>query len=131
MAGNSRHDEAGFAYELVGQKQAAVTSYEKAGLWRECINVAYQIPLPAEEIRELALRLGDWLVEHRQFVDGARVYTDYGADKEAIEKAVEALAKGFMFTEAIRIVCLLFRSGTDGRSTITWVRNTFRRLSTP
>jgi hypothetical protein len=109
LADNNRHEDAGFAYELVGQKQAAVTSYEKAGLWRQCINVAHKIPLPGEEIRDLAMRLGDWLVEHRQFIDGARVFTDYGGDNVTIEKAVEALAKGFMFTEAIRIVPFLSR----------------------
>ena len=50
--------------------------------------------------------MADSLVEHRQFVDAARLYTDYGTDEEAIGKAVEALAKGFLFTEAIRIVTL-------------------------
>jgi hypothetical protein len=103
LAANNRHEEAGFAFELVGKKDYAVISYEKAGLWRECINVAYSIPVSVSEIADLALRLADSLVEQRQFVDAARLYTDYGTDEAAIEKAVDALAKGFLFTEAIRL----------------------------
>ena len=89
---------------MVGAKDKAVASYIKAGLWRECLNVAHSIPMPPVEITELANRLADSLVERRQFVDAARVYIDYGNDDEAIGKAVNSLAKGYQFTEAFRIV---------------------------
>jgi hypothetical protein len=62
--------------------------------------------MPAKDIAELATQLAESLVEQRQFVDAARLYIDYGIDDTAIEKGVNALAKGFHFTEAIRVVSL-------------------------
>jgi hypothetical protein len=53
----------------------------------------------------LANQLAEALVERRQYTDAARVYIDYGKEETAIEKAVQALASGYQFTEAIRIVC--------------------------
>jgi hypothetical protein len=73
-------------------------------MWKDCLNVAYSIPLPAEEIEQLAFNLADKLVERRQFRDAARLYLDYGKDETAMEKAVNALAKSYEFTEAIRVV---------------------------
>jgi hypothetical protein len=92
------------AYELVGEKEKAVESYTKAGLWRESLNIAYSIPKPAAEIAQLADRLAESLVGRREFTDAARVYIEYGKDDDAIAKAVNALASGYQFTEAIRIV---------------------------
>ena len=73
-------------------------------MWRECLNIAYSIPLPQAEIANLAIQLAESLMERRQFVDAARLYIDYQTDDTAIENAVHALAKGYHFTEAIRIV---------------------------
>jgi hypothetical protein len=56
------------------------------------------------DIVRLAIRLAESLVERRQFVDAAKLYVDYGTDETAIENAVNALAKGYHFTEAMRIV---------------------------
>jgi hypothetical protein len=94
------------AYELVGKKEESIASYEKAGMWRECLNVAYSFIMPIPEIRQLATRLAESLVEHRQFMEAARLYVDYGTDDNAIEHAINALAKGYHFTEAIRVVSL-------------------------
>ena len=66
--------------------------------------MAYSIPLLPDEIERLAFKLADSLVEHRHFRDAARLYLDYGKDEEVMEKAVNALAKGYQFTEAIRVV---------------------------
>ena len=95
------------AYELVGEKEKAIASYTKAGLWRECLNIAYSVPMPAAEIAQLALELAESLVEHRQYMEAARLYVDYGTDDTSIESAVTALAKGYHFTEAIRVVVLI------------------------
>ena len=73
-------------------------------MWKECLNVAYSIPLPREEIEKLAFLLAEALVERRNFRDAARLYLDYGNDEVAMEKAVNALTKGYQFTEAIRVV---------------------------
>ena len=62
--------------------------------------------MPAKDLAELATQLAESLVERRQFVDAARLYIDYGTDDTAIEKAVNALSKGYHFTEAIRVVTL-------------------------
>jgi elongator complex protein 1 len=92
------------AYELVGKKEEALASYKKAGMWRECLNVAYSIPLPNPEFTQLALELAEYLVEHRSFVDAATLYVDYGTNDTSIEKAAKALVKGYYFDEAIRVV---------------------------
>jgi elongator complex protein 1 len=94
------------AYELVGRKEDAVSAYMKAGMWRECLNVGYSIPMAPPDITQLAVRLAESLVEHRQFIDAARLYIDYGTDGTAVESAVKALAKGYHFTEAMRVVML-------------------------
>jgi elongator complex protein 1 len=94
------------AYELVGEKEKAVESYTKAGLWRESLNIAYSIPMPTAKIAQLADRLAESLVSRREFADAATVYIEYGKDDAAISKAVNALASGYQFTEAIRIVNL-------------------------
>lgn len=81
-----------------------MASYTKAGLWRECLNIAYSLPMSTAEIAQLADGLAESLIERRQYVEAARLYIDYGMDDSAIEKAVNALAKGYHFTEAIRVV---------------------------
>jgi elongator complex protein 1 len=77
-------------------------------MWRECLNIAYSIPPPTPEFTQLALELADYLVEHRQYVDAARLYVDYSTNDTCIEKAVQALSKGYHFNEAIRIVSSKF-----------------------
>ena len=62
--------------------------------------------MSSKDIVELATQLAESLFERRQFVDAARLYIGYGIDETAIEKAVNALAKGYHFTEAIRVVSL-------------------------
>src|SRR5579859_4111689 len=93
------------AYDLVGDKKNAIEAYTKANLWRECLNAAYSIPMPPNEIVDLANKLAQALIDQRQFAEAARLYIDYGNDDVAVEKAVQALAKGYQFTEAIRVVC--------------------------
>ena len=95
------------AYELVGQKEKAIESYAKAGLWRECLNVAYSIPMTGLEIEQLATQLAEDLLERRQFMDGARIYIDYIDNSRSIEQAVTVLMKGYQFSEAIRVVCFI------------------------
>lgn len=119
------------AFELVGQKQKAIESYTKAGLWRECLNIAYSIPMPAKDLAELATQLAESLVERRQFVDAARLYIDYGTSDTAIEKAVNALAKGYHFTEAIRVVILSPLFNINFRSTINMAQKRLQRLFIP
>jgi elongator complex protein 1 len=92
------------AYELVAEKEKSLDCYTKAALWREAMNVAYSIPLSGEDLTQLAYRLADSLVTRGEYTDAARLYTDYGTDHSAIEKAVKALAKASQFSEAIRLV---------------------------
>jgi len=61
--------------------------------------------LPSDEIEQLGFKLAEGLLERRNFRDAARLYLDYGKDEGAMEKAVNALAKGYQFTEAFRVVC--------------------------
>jgi elongator complex protein 1 len=89
---------------LVAEKEKAIAMYMKAGLWKECLNIAYTIPKTEDEITKMATELAESLVEHRHFADAARLYIDYAKDDETIAKAVSALAKAYQFTEAIRIV---------------------------
>lgn len=102
------------AYELVGRKEDAVSAYMKAGMWRECLNVAYTIPMASPDIALLADRLAESLIERRQFIDAARLYIDYGTDDTAVESAIKALAKGYHFTEAMRVVMLFFFETDSG-----------------
>jgi hypothetical protein len=60
--------------------------------------------MDSSEIAQLAISLAESLVERRQFTEAARLYVDYGRDDAAIKNAVKALAKGYQFTECIRIV---------------------------
>lgn len=80
-------------------------------MWKECLNVAYSVPLSQDEIELLAYQLADALFEGRQFKSAARLYLDYGRDEVSVEKAVTALAKGYEFTEAIRVVYALYSKG--------------------
>jgi elongator complex protein 1 len=73
-------------------------------MWGECLNIAYSIPLPQPEIASLAIQLAGSLMERRQFIDAARLYIDYQTEDTGLENAVNALSKGYHFTEAIRIV---------------------------
>lgn len=73
-------------------------------MWREALNMAYSIPLYQPDIAKLAVQLAESLMERRQFVDAARLYIDHGTDGAALQSAVDALSKGYHFTEAIRIV---------------------------
>jgi hypothetical protein len=59
----------------------------------------------------LAHKLAEALFERRQFKSAARLYLDYGRDEASIEKAVIALAKGYEFMEAIRVVQSLYFKG--------------------
>lgn len=71
--------------------------------------------MPPTEIAQLAIQLAGTIADRRQFIDAARLYIDYGTDDVTLQNAVNALAKGYQFTEAIRVVCSFSTPLTPGQ----------------
>ena len=85
-----------------------MTSYTKAGMWKESLNMAYSLSLSELAMGSLAAQLAQTCLERRQFTDAARLFMDYVTGEDKLDNAVNALVKAYQFTEAIRVVSLLF-----------------------
>jgi len=83
-----------------------MTSYTKAGMWKESLNMAYSLSLSELAMGSLAAQLAQTCLERRQFTDAARLFMDYATGEDKLDNAVNALVKAYQFTEAIRVVSL-------------------------
>ncbi len=75
-------------------------AYRAAGYWREALFCAGRVPLPTNQVQELAIALADSLYEQKDYVHAAQLYLDHGSD---IEKVAKTLCKGFLFADAMRL----------------------------
>ena len=103
LSSRNRFKDAGIAYEYLGDHTAASEAYRQANLWRESLSSAALIPLPAAELRSLALSLAEGLVETKEYYSAATIHIDYAHD---VERAASLYCKGYFFAEALRIVAL-------------------------
>ncbi|KAL1835666.1 hypothetical protein VTJ49DRAFT_6255 [Mycothermus thermophilus] len=103
----SKFQEAGLAYESLGNFADATDCYLKAGAacWRECLYTAQQQspPLTPEKLTEIATSLADALREAKDHASAAQIHLDY---LSSIDTAVSLLCKGYLFDEAMRLTAL-------------------------
>jgi elongator complex protein 1 len=103
LESRNRYKEAGLAYEYLHDHVSSLPCYRQAGLWREALSSASIIPLPANEMEELAESLAEGLVESKEFQAAATIYIDYLSN---IEEAGRNLCKAYQFSETSRIISL-------------------------
>ncbi|WYZ37299.1 hypothetical protein EsH8_II_000805 [Colletotrichum jinshuiense] len=105
LESNSKHRDAGLAYETLENFAKATSCYRAAGVtcWRECLFAAQQqSPPPSEEaLAELASNLADALWEGKEYAAAATIHVDYLA---SLETAIKCLCKGYHFAEALRLI---------------------------
>ncbi|KAK3315356.1 IKI3 family-domain-containing protein [Apodospora peruviana] len=102
----SQFREAGLAYESLGNFLDATDCYLKAGAscWRECLFAAWQqTSISAESLSEIAGTLADALREAKDYASAATIHIDY---LDSIESAIQCLCKGYLFSDALRLVAL-------------------------
>ena len=98
-----RYRLAGIAYEYVHDYKAASESFRQAHLWRDSLSNASLVPLPAQQLRSLAVSLSDMMIETKNFSSAATINRDYLSD---VPGAVRLFCKGYHFTDALRIAGL-------------------------
>ncbi|KAI5778207.1 IKI3 family-domain-containing protein [Geopyxis carbonaria] len=101
LENNGMFQEAGFAYESLGELELAIAAYRKAGLWKECLYLASKAN--RQDICDLAKALAVELREAKDYQSAARVYLDYCTD---VDEAVRLLCQGNCFDEAMRIAAV-------------------------
>ncbi|KAI9680544.1 MAG: hypothetical protein M1817_003984 [Caeruleum heppii] len=104
---NSRHKEAGIAYEYLSQHDQAMEAYQAAGSWREALFCASQIPLEPQQLQDLTTALANALYEARDYYHAAVLQLEYQQD---VQTAAATFCKGYFFADAMRVV------GSKGRS---------------
>ena len=70
-------------------------------MWQECLSSASLIPLAEEDLKHLAESLCGDLSESKKYYDAALIQLDYLSSTEV---AAQLLCKGYLFSEAIRVV---------------------------
>lgn len=103
LESRNRYKEAGIAYEYLSDHVSALPCYRQAGLWQEALSSASMIPIPTNEMEELAESLAEGLVESKEFSAAATIYIDY---LQNIEEAGRNLCKAYQFSEASRLFTL-------------------------
>lgn len=105
LESQSKHREAGLAYESLDNFARATACYRAAGAtcWRESLFTAQQQdpPLSAPALAELATALADALWEAKDYASAATVHLDY---LNALDTAVRCLCKGYLFADAMALV---------------------------
>lgn len=106
LESQSKHREAGLAYESLHSFARATACYRAAGAtcWRECLFTAQQQqdpPLSADALSELATALADALWEAKDYASAATVHLEY---LDSLDAAVRCLCKGYHFADAMRLV---------------------------
>lgn len=106
LESQSKHREAGLAYESLDNFARATSCYRAAGAtcWRESLFTAQQQqdpPLSAPALAELATALADALWEAKDYASAATVYLEY---LDALDAAVRCLCKGYHFADAMALV---------------------------
>jgi elongator complex protein 1 len=96
----NRYQEAGIAYEFIGDYPSSCEAYRAAGEWRECLATASLASLSEEKIEEIAVGLADGLEEAKDFTAAATIHLEHLDD---LESAIRLLCRGYAFGDAIRL----------------------------
>lgn len=103
LSAHNQHEEAGIAYESLGDYKAASDSYYAAVMWRECLACAALAGQEKTSLDSLATSLVESLLESKDYSAAATIYNDHLAN---VEGAVSALGKGYYFSDAIRLLAM-------------------------
>lgn len=105
LESQSKHREAGLAFESLQNFARATACYRAAGAacWRECLFTAQQQnpKLSSDAFSELASALADALSEAQDYASAATVHLEY---LDSLDAAVRYLCKGYLFADAMRLV---------------------------
>lgn len=101
MFAENRYDEAGFAYEFLRHFDLAAASYQKAGLWRQCLFAASQAGYDKVTFTNLCQSVARDLNEAKNYEAEATVYLEY---LNEIPEAIRLFCKANAYDEAMRVV---------------------------
>ncbi|KAM0715264.1 hypothetical protein Q7P37_008762 [Cladosporium fusiforme] len=100
LSSRNRYQDAGIAYDFVGNYTQAYEAYRSASMWRESLASAALAPISDSELTTLAQDLAEGQEESKDFAAAATIYIDYLDD---LETGLRLLCKSNKFAEAIRL----------------------------
>ncbi|KAK3082365.1 hypothetical protein LTS18_004277 [Coniosporium uncinatum] len=106
LTSTNRFKEAGLAYEHLSDYASAVSAYQSAHMWRECLSCALLVPLDSPALSTLATSLAESLTETKDYYAAATIHLDHLSD---IPTATRLFCKATHWSEAIRVALLHHR----------------------
>ena len=104
LAATSQPLAAATLYDSLQDQESAYSLYALAHAWREALTSATLLPLPAAQLRTLALSLATTLTdETRDYRSAATIHTEYLHDTPT---AARLLCRGSYFASATRLLAL-------------------------
>ncbi|KAL8992832.1 MAG: hypothetical protein Q9169_006806 [Polycauliona sp. 2 TL-2023] len=113
LRNTSQFKAAATSFHNLNDMTQASECYRLANQWQESLSTASLIPLPSDQLRSLATTSVQSAIETKDFRSAATIFQDYLQD---IPSAVKYFCKGYLFTEAFRIITL--SSQTDLLSSV-------------
>ena len=102
LASNSQNLQAALLYDSLSDYTSAYPLYALAHSWREALTCAFLIPLPTEQLTNLATSLATTQIEeHRDYRAAASIHLDFLSDPKS---AASLLCKGSYFSEALLLL---------------------------
>ncbi|XP_072524985.1 elongator complex protein 1 [Salminus brasiliensis] len=99
-------EQAGLLLWRCGEMSRALQAFVSCTSWRHALAVATHIPLPPEQLAQLARDLAEKLLEVRRHAEAALLLEQYAKDSE---EAISALIEGAAWEEALRLIYLYSR----------------------
>ncbi|XP_049330679.1 elongator complex protein 1 [Astyanax mexicanus] len=99
-------EQAGLLLWRCGEMPRALQAFVSCISWRHALAVAVHIPLPPEQLAQLARDLAEKLIEVRRHAEAAVLLEQYAKD---CEEAISALIEGAAWEEALRLIYLYSR----------------------
>ncbi|KAI4885036.1 hypothetical protein NFI96_017717 [Prochilodus magdalenae] len=99
-------EQAGLLLWRCGEMARALQAFVSCTSWRHALAVATHIPLPPEQLAQLARDLAEKLLEMRRHTEAALLLEQYAKD---CEEAISALIEGSAWEEALRLIYLYSR----------------------
>ncbi|XP_036431639.1 elongator complex protein 1 [Colossoma macropomum] len=99
-------EQAGLLLWRCGEMVRALQAFVSCTSWRHALAVATHIPLPPEQLAQLARDLAEKLLEVRRHTEAALLLEQYAKD---CEEAISALIEGCAWEEALRLIYLYSR----------------------
>lgn len=99
-------EQAGLLLWRCGEMPRALQAFVSCTSWRHALAVAAHIPLPPEQLAQLARDLAEKLIEVRRHAEAAVLLEQYAKD---CEEAISALIEGAAWEEALRLIYLYSR----------------------